>query len=374
MIRLHRRAMLHLLMASAVLLASVIWSSTVAAAGSVGAAYILSNAPSGNEVLVWNRAADGTLTRAGSYPTGGTGTGGGLGSQGAIILSENGRWLFAVDAGSNQVASFRVNRDGLSLSGHTDSGGIMPTSLTVSGDLLYVLNAGGTGNITGFRIGTDGALSMIPGSTRALSGSATAPAQVSFSPDGDLLVVTERATNQIVTYTVGADGRTMDQKVFPSSGVTPFGFAFGKRGSLLVSEANGAPGASAASSYNIGQDGDLRLVSGSVSTNQGAACWLVITRNGRYAYTSNAGSGSITGFRVGRSGELTLLDADGRTGVTGDGTGPTDLGLSHNSQFLYVRNGRSGTIGAFIVGSNGSLQTMTGALDVPSGAAGLAAW
>lgn len=355
------------------LLASLVWSASVSAAGSAGAVYALSNAPSGNAVLVWNRAADGSLTPAGSYATGGTGTGGGLGSQGAIILSENGRWLLAVDAGSNQIASFRVTSHGLALADHTSSGGTMPTSLTVSNNLLYVLNAGGTGNITGFHIGNDGSLQAVPGSTRPLSGNATAPAQVSFSPDGKLLAVTERATNNIDTYTVDADGVAAGPKVFASSGATPFGFAFGKRGTLIVSEANGAPGASAASSYIYDGAGNLSLVSGSVSTAQGAACWTVITKNGRYAYTANAGSGSITGFSIGKDGELTLLDTDGRTGVTGDGSGPSDMALSHNSQFLYVRNGRTNTVGAFALTSDGSLQPIPGAA-LPAGAAGIAAW
>ncbi|MBC8078449.1 MAG: beta-propeller fold lactonase family protein [Chloroflexales bacterium] len=373
MLRSRVRSMLAAAVVGAILLATLGGASSASAARTISAVYTLSNAPTGNAVLVWQRASDGTLTSAGSYPTGGLGTGGGLGSQGALVLSDNGRWLFAVDAGSNEISSFRVDRAGLTLTGHVASGGILPTSLTVSDDLLYVLNAGDAGNITGFRIKDDGALQPIAESTRPLSGNATAPAQVSFSPDGDLLIVTERATNQIDIYKVRSGGRVTGPRVFPSSGATPFGFAFGKRGSLIVSEANGAPGASAASSYRLDDD-ELELVSGSVSTTQGAACWVVVTRNGRYAYTANAGSGSISGFRIARDGTLTLLNADGRTGVTGDGSGPTDLALSHNSQFLYVRNGRNNTIGAFAVASDGSLQPIAGAEGLPAGTAGLAAW
>lgn len=362
----------------ALLVASFAWSALAAAAPTArddsqapGAVYALTNAPAGNAVVVWNRAADGNLTPAGSYATGGLGSGAGLGSQGAIILNKNNRWLFAVNAGSNEISSFRVDDGGLTLVSTVPSGGTLPTSLTVFGELLYVLNAGESGNITGFHVGRQGHLAQIAGSTRPLSGSATAPGQVSFNPDGTLLVVTERATNLIDTYVVGADGRAAGPVSQPSSGATPFGFAFSKHGTLVVSEANGAPGGSAASSYVSEGNGNLELVSRSVATNQGAACWVVITRNGRYAYTSNAASGSISGFRLAHDGRIELLDTDGRTGVTGDN--PTDMALSHNSQFLYVRIGRSGRIGAFTVQPDGGLQSLAGASGLPANAAGLAA-
>jgi 6-phosphogluconolactonase (cycloisomerase 2 family) len=359
-------------------LTSFAWSGLAAAApaaqgpsGPAGAVYALTNSPAGNAVVVWNRAADGTLTPAGSYPTGGLGSGAGLGSQGAIVLSKNNRLLFAVNAGSNDISTFRVDDAGLTLVDRVPSGGTLPTSLTVSGDLLYVLNAGGSGSITGFIVSKRGRLAPIPDSTRSLSGSATAPGQVSFSPDGDLLVVTERMTNLIDTYVVGEDGRATGPVSHTSSGRTPFGFAFSKRGDLIVSEANGAPGGSAASSYNVDGDGNLEVVSGSVPTNQGAACWVVITKNGRYAYTANAASGSISGFGVGRDGGLRLLNADGRTGVTGDN--PSDMALSLNSQFLYVRIGRTGSIGAFEVQADGTLRLLAGGSGLPANSAGLAA-
>jgi len=259
----------------------------------------------------------------------------------------------------------------LTLVNRVPSGGALPTSLTVFDDLLYVLNAGGSGNITGFGISQDGQLAQIADSTRPLSGTATAPGQVSFSPDGELLVVTERATNLIDTYVVDEDGRASGLVAHPSSGATPFGFAFGKRGGMVVSEANGVPGGSAASSYNLNDDGNLELVSGSVATNQGAACWVVVTNNGRYAYTANAASGSISGFQIGRDGSLGLLNADGRTSVTGDN--PSDMALSQNSQYLYVRIGRTGSIGAFAVQADGSLQLLAGASGLPANSAGLAA-
>jgi 6-phosphogluconolactonase (cycloisomerase 2 family) len=370
--RLVRQSIVRAVLALGLLLTTFVWAGSAAAAeGAEGAVYALTNATSGNAVLVWNRAADGSLTATGSYATGGLGTGGGLGSQGAVILSQNNQLLFAVNAGSNDISAFKVNPDGLTLVSRVPSGGTMPTSLTVYKKLLYVLNAGGSGNITGFEIASDGTLAPIADSTRILSGSTTAPGQIGFSPDGKLLVVVERATQTIDTFVVGADGRASNAIAQHSSGATPFGFAFGHRGQLFVSEAAGVPGGSSASSYTSADDGALGLISASVATHQGAACWLVVTNDGRYAYTANAGSGSVSGFSIDQDGSIALLNADGRTGTPG--ANPTDMALSHNSQFLYVRMGRSATIAGFAVQADGSLIEIPGADGLPATAVGLIA-
>ncbi len=257
------------------------------------AVYTLTNQVAGNAVAVFDRAADGTLTAAGTIATGGTGTGGGLGSQGAVALSDDGRRLFALNAGSNDVSVFSVGPAGLSLASRTASGGTLPISLTVHGNVLYVLNAGGDGNISGFTVGATGGLTPIPGSTQPLSGTNVGPAQVSFSPDGRRLVVTEKNTNLLDVYAVDANGAAGARTSFTSAGGTPFGFAFGLRDLLLVSEA-AAPGS--ASSYILGRGGDLQVVSGAVLTHQGAPCWAVVTNDRRFGFTAN-GSGSVSGAR-----------------------------------------------------------------------------
>jgi 6-phosphogluconolactonase (cycloisomerase 2 family) len=161
--------------------------------------------------------------------------------------------------------------------------------------------------------------------------------------------------------------------VHPSAGATPFGFAFGLQGTLIVSEAfGGAANASAASSYDL-RGGALQLVSASAPTHQTAACWVAVTGNGKFAYTTNAGSGSVSGYAVGRDGRLALLDATGQTGSTGPGSSPTDVAVSHNSQFLYVLAGGSHQVVAFTVGSDGSLNN-SGQVSLPAGAVGIAAW
>lgn len=335
-----------------------------------GAVYVLTNAPAGNEVLVYGRGADGSLTPAGSFATGGAGSGAGLGSQNAVIVSDNHQWLFAVNAGSNSVSSFRIRPDqGLELVNTLPSGGVMPTSVAFRQGLLYVLNAGVPNNISGFTVAQDGTLTPLADSTRPLSAASTAPAQVSFNDGGNTVIVTERATNQIDTYTVGGDGRLTGPFVHPSAGPTPFGFALDKQNTLFVSEAGPGGGAS---SYRVGADGSLAPVSSMLMTGQRAACWAVVTKNGRYGYVTNAGTGNISGFAIGQDGSASLLNADGVTAVTGGN--PTDVAVSHNSRYLYVRVAATNSIAVFAINADGSLAPLPALLGTPGGLAGLAAY
>ncbi len=343
--------------------------------GRIGTVYTLTNQTNGNAVAAFHRGADGSLTPAGVYPTGGLGSGGGLGSQGAVVLSENGRLLLAVNAGSDQISSFLVARDGsLALADRIGSGGDLPISVTIHDDLVYALNAGGAGNISGFTVSTHGLLAPLPRSSRPLSGGATGPAQVQFNPDGTVLVVTEKATNRISTYKVGNNGIARGPKVQASAGATPFGFDFDKRGRLFVSEAfGGAPDASATSSYDLSASGTLSVVSPSVGTTETAACWVVVTGNGRFAYVTNTGSGTVSGYAIGRRGSLTLLDPDGVSAVTGPGSSPIDASPSRNSRFLFVLNDGTDSIAGFrINGGDGSLTPVGEIFGLPASSVGLA--
>jgi 6-phosphogluconolactonase (cycloisomerase 2 family) len=338
-----------------------------------GAVFTQTNDAARNAVMAWSRATDGSLTLEGSFPTGGRGSGAGLGVQGAVAISGNRRWLFAVNAGSDTVSSFRILSTGLAQAGLVRSHGDEPASLTISGSLLYVLNAGGDGNISGFRVNPDGTLAHLRGSTRPLSqAGGSAPAEIAFSKNGRLLEVTEKATNSIDSYVVGANGNAHGPIVHPSSGATPFGFAFGPRGSLIVSEAQGgAPGASTVSSYDATLQGGLVPVSASVPDHNGSACWIAVTPNGRYAYAANTGSGTVSGYSIGSNNSLSLLDHDGVTGVTG--SHPADEAISSDGAYLYVLNGADGTFSAFAVNSDGSLSSMAGASGIPLTASGVAA-
>lgn len=343
---------------------------------SLGAVYGMTNSASGNAVWMLVRSDDGTLQEAGTFPTGGLGAGSGLGSQGSLVFSADRRWLLVANAGSNDLSVFAALPDRLVLTDRVSSGGERPISLAVYQDRVYALNAGGSGNLAGFILSAQGKLSALTGSTRFLSnggvGDAPMPAQASFSPDGSTLVVTEKASNLILTYRLGADGLLSRPTAHPSAGMTPFGFDFGLDGALIVSEAfGGAPDASAVSSYRLAGD-DLQVISPSAPTHQTAACWVVTARNGKFAYATNAGSGSISGYRVNRDGSLTLLDEDGRTGDTGAGSSPIDAAVSAGGRYLYALTANAHTVVAFAIRPDGSI-TPLGQVDVPAGSLGLAA-
>lgn len=350
--------------------------ATVLAAGRTGNVYVLSNQPTGNSIIVFHRAANGKLTAVDSVPTGGLGFGTGgdpLASQGAVVLSADNRLLFAVNAGSNSVSEFAVSGDDLTLLDTVSSGGALPVSLTVRDNLVYVLNAGGTPNVSGFTLDSPtNQLTPLSGSTRNLPGGAgSAPAEVSFTPDGNQLVVTEKGTNQIDTFAIDDDGIAEPGRSFPSSGNTPFGFAFAHDDVAIVSNAGNGPGTASVSSYAVDEDGNVDVVTGALPDTQTAACWIAVPRNGRFAYTSNAGSATISSFTVAPDGKLALLDVAAAS-VAG-GSAPTDLALSNNSRFLYVRNGGNGTVSGFRINADGSLTPVTTVAGLPDGTQGIAA-
>ncbi len=342
--------------------------------GGEGVVLTLSNQSAGNAILVFHRAANGQLTADASVPTGGVGSGAGLGSQNALVFSPEGTLLFAVNAGSNTVSSFRARGNRLTLVDTYASGGTHPISLTAARGLLYVLNDGGSGNISGLRYDQSGKLSAIPGATRPLSSNASAPAEIQFNADGDRLIVSEKGTNKLGVYDVNGNGVAAPGIFSASAGQTPFGFAL-RDNDIIVSEAfGGAANASTASSYRIGEYGPASVISAAVQTTETAACWVAVTGNGRFAYTANTGSGTVTGFAVSKRGELSILDANGETAVFGAGTAPADLAMSENSHFLYVRNGGNRTIGVARVHADGSLTVLGGGVSgLPAGTVGLAA-
>ncbi len=338
---------------------------------SVGFVYTLSNEVSGNRVLAYSRSVAGTLTWMDGYATGGTGTGGGLGNQGAVTLTNDHKVLLAVNPGSNSVSSFLTSNNGLQHVSVVASGGMTPVSVTVHRDLVYVLNAGGTGNISGFRLYADGSLHPIAGSTRPLSTSSAGAAQVSFVQDGRVVAVTEKATNKIITYTIGMDGIPGMMHAIESANATPFGFAVSNGGFIYVSEAaGGAPGASTVSSYYISMNGMISLVDGPESAGQTAACWVVLTNNGKYVYATNTGSNTLTSFNADQHGELDILAA-ATAGM--NVLSPIDAALTNNSKFIYVLNAGNESITALSVSNDGSLDYIQNIPGLPNGATGLAA-
>lgn len=337
--------------------------------------FTMSNAATGNEILAYRRSA-GQLQLASTTPTGGVGSAGGLGSQGALAFAFGGRVLLAVNPGSNEVSSFLVDGTRLYPLSRVASGGARPISVAARGNLVYVLNAGEPNSVVGLYLDIFGRLHELPGSLRSLGAAAVGPAQVAFSPDGRSVVVTEKGTNMIDAFAVRYDGRLRDKVSAASAGKTPFGFAFTSQGQLVVSEASGgAPGAGTVSSYDLvgGVDRRAEVHTGPVADEQSAPCWIVITDDDQYAYATNTASGTISGYKLSDDGSLELFADGGATADTGAGSGPIDMALDRSSRRLYVLAGGSHDIQELEVQSDGSLVATGLSVTVPAAAAGLIA-
>lgn len=334
------------------------------------AVYVQTNEPDANRVIAFRRGADGTLADPTVYPTGGAGDGvPHLTSQGSVTLTRDGRHLLVTNAGSHDISVFAVADEGLELIETVPTVGAAPKSVAEQGGLVYVLNTGGP-SLTGFRVGPSG-LEPLADSERALSPDAD-PAQVGFRPGGSTLVVTERGTDSIVTYPVGDDGRLGAPAVHPSSGPTPYGFAFTTGGTMVVTEAFRAQtGKAAASSYILGNS-SVTSVSRSVGNGRSEICWAVVSRDDRYAFTTNFADGAVSRYAIGSDGSITLDDPVAGTAVEGD-TGLRDEGLTADGRFLYAIDADAQRIFGWAVGEHGSLSPVGSWKGVPATVAGLAA-
>ncbi len=320
------------------------------------------NAADANALLFYSREASGALSLAAQIATGGAGLGAGLSAQGAI--ARDGRWLFAVNAGSNDVSTFDLASNPPALVGLSASGGTQPVSVTARGPLVYVLNAGGAGNVAGFAVDAKGSLHAI--GTSPLSGSDVTPTDVAFAPDGATLVVTEKVTSVIDTYAVGAGGDLRGPVVTASNGPAPFGFDFGPDGELFVSEAAD----SAASAYAIVGRTRLASISASVLDGQSAACWLVAAPDGQHVFTANAGNGTLSSYRVGVAGRLRL--ESGVAASQAPTSHPVDMAFAPSGETLYSL-ANAGTLTTYAV--DGGRLTQVGAVaGLPASVTGLVAW
>jgi len=373
--------------------------------GGAGTVYVATNhnntadpSQPGNQVAMYRRASNGSLSLVDYFYTGGQGSGpgqrfagDGLGSGASVTMSNNGRFLFVTNAGSNSVSVFKIQRDGLILvdiepTGDGSESHRFPNSVTQHGNLVYVLNAADEGTVTGFLLSNDGQLSPIPDSTRLLDANQQRfapdalynPTQVSFTPDGKFLVVTIKdgpsadaipgagieptGPGRVLTFKVMPDGQpaaTYTQTDFDNRG--PFGFSFDRHGNLLIALFVGGPDGGAgptgaAGSYSINPDGSLSAITDGVNDGEVDTCWLV--NNGRYAFGANYTSGTISSFTVGNDGTLELLNPV--AGLTDDpgniqGSTPLDMAVSGNKKFLYVVLPGSGAVGAWRIKSDGSL-------------------
>ena len=387
-------------------------SATVSKVAGVGAVYTQTNDPAANSVVVFNRLANGKLQKRQVVSTGGKGSVQSVGcgpncpildSQTAVVVSENGKLVFAVNAGSNTVTSFRETPAGLKRISQVASGGSMPESLALHGSKLYVLNVatenanGTTGNIYGLRVSPSGGLTPI-GSSRTLANAAPPdhsadPRAIGFKRNGKVLVVTEiaggfmgpGAPGRIDTFVVGADGKAGPAVSHPSAQPFPFGFEFDNRGHMVVTNildpTAGTTTIGSVTSYNVSDAGVVTALD-TKSAGGILPCWVVITNDGRFAYVVNTGAGQpapVTYFSLSRSGVLTPRSpaAASRPGQFAR----TDAALSRDSKFLYVLApsvgpGAPSSIDAYRLAANGRMTlvgTTPAGADLGKGATGLAA-
>ena len=339
------------------------WGTAYAGGGAV---YMMTNAAEGNQLAVFARDNKGLLEFPVFYNTGGLGAGGGLGSQGSIAVDAAGDTLYLVNAGDGSISVFDLSKKEPDLIQIISSGGTFPNSVAVSGDFLYVLNAGGAHGavdiITGFTVDAKGKLTALANSTRSLSGPAVLPAEVSFSPNGNWIAVTERNGNFIDVFKVKADGTTSAPTFTPSPVTDTLGFLFTSQGYLVATQADNGAAPGTVSSYQILKDGTAQSITNSLGTGtQVAPCWIAITANQKYMYTINTGSATISALGLdAATGTLTLLNPVGGGGLAGvlpPGSGPTDNAIL-GSSVLYVNVGGTGQVAAFTIGTGGSLDEL----------------
>ena len=333
------------------------------------AVYVQTNEPE-NKVITFRRSNDGSLEDIGGTDTGGAGSATPhLPSQGSVVLTSDGAHLLVTNAASNDASLLAVAEDGVVLVQVVGSGGKAPRSIAEHQGLVYVLNTG-TPSLAGFRL-VAGRLDPIEGSARVLATDAD-PAQVGFSPDGSTLVVTERGTDAIVMRPVATDGLLGEPTARASAGPTPYGFAFAGADTLVVTEAFGAmKGKAAASSYAL-QNGTVAPVSASVGNGRSEICWAVVSKDARFAFTTNFADGAVSRYAIGDDGALALEDATAGIAIDGE-TGLRDEDISGDGRFLYAIDADSRSIFGWEVGSGGSLTSIGSWNGLPATVAGLAA-
>jgi 6-phosphogluconolactonase (cycloisomerase 2 family) len=369
-------------------LAFVLASSPAAAADDsahhsrvTGHVYVNDNTAGTNSIAAFERHADGSLSPMPGSPfaAGGAGTGTIVGSQGALQLSSDGRFLLAVDAGSSQISVLQIDSAGaLHLIGSpVASGGIEPVSLAIHDKLVYVANEGNGSsgsNYTGFTLGSDGSLSPLSGSTVALSPTAAA-GDVLFNSTGTHLVGTEVGPaigpSFIDSFDVGSDGRLTPApgSPFPAQAVGPFGSEFRPTNpsELYVSNAHGGPNVGSVSAYNVKANGVLDPIGGSPFADmQTAPCWVEITSDGRYLFTVNTAVPSISRYRIQANGSLALLGST----VFNDPTGlrPFDARLDPSGATLYVVDAGLAEVSAFAVDDGNLTELGASPFALPAGA------
>jgi 6-phosphogluconolactonase (cycloisomerase 2 family) len=342
----------------------------------VGHVYVDDNTAGANTIAAFDRHPDGTLTPVpGSpFPAGGSGTGTGIGSQGALQQSSDGRYLLAVDAGSDQISVMRIEPDGglrLVNGAPVSSDGSEPVSIAVHGGLVYVANGGSSAsNYTGFTLDGGGHLRPLADSTVPLPGGST-PGDVLFNSTGSLLVGTRVTTSLIDSFSVGRDGRltAATGSPFKAQGPGPFGSEFRPTNAsqLFVSNAHGGEDAGSVSAFAVSGDAALSSIGASpFADEQTAPCWIEISHDGRFLFAVNTGSDSISRYAIGTEGSLELL---GSTALSTPESGPFDARLDPSGGTLWVVETKTRTVAGLAVDGGALSELSPSPTALPAGSA-----
>jgi 6-phosphogluconolactonase len=374
--QVHTRIAMTISLALAAVTAAIVSGSASAASNVVGRLYVNDNTAGTNTIAAFERHTDGTLTplHGSPFAAGGAGTGTGIGSQGALQITSDGKYLLAVDAGSNQISVLRIKNDG-ELNpvggGPVSSGGVEPVSIAVHGSLVFVANAGdGGSDYTGFTLNPGGHLRPIAGSTVVLP-SGSSPGDVLFNGDGTRLVGAEVGTSVIDSFVVGGNGllTAAPGSPFAAQGPGPFGSEFRPTDAtqLFVSNAHGGSGNGTVSAFSDGSDGTLTSIGASPFPDfQTAPCWVEISHDGQFLFTVNTASNSISRYAIAGDGSLSLL---GSTSLGSASLGAEDARLAPDGGTLWVVDTGARAISAFAVDGGNLTQLPSSPTALPIGSA-----
>ena len=335
-----------------------------------GYVFTMSNAANGNELLQYRINSNGALSLLVSIPTTGLGTGSNLSSQGSVVLSANKKIVFVANAGDHSVSTFSLLPNGtIALIGKYNLQGNRPISISQRNNLVYVLcsaGASGAASIEGFSMANSGVLNPISNSFSALPSNVN-PAQISFVHN-EVLVVSERVTNQLTTFTLDPTFHTPTATQFITTvAPQPYGFAVNSAGQIFVTEASAS---SSVSSYAVTPSGSISSIS-SLPNAQAGACWAAINSSSTICYSSNASANTISSFTISPSGSLTAT----QTAIAlGPGNSPLEIGISSNDEFLFVLAGTSDKLLPFKISGNSLVSIETPPIDVPVASYGLAVY
>jgi 6-phosphogluconolactonase len=340
----------------------------------VGYTYVNDNTAGANTIAGFDRHADGSLTPIPGSPfaAGGAGLGSGLASQGAIQVTSDGRYLLAVDAGSNQISVLRITAGGVPVpvGRPVSSGGIQPVSVAVSqAGLVYVANQGNGGSgYSGFRLHLDGSLTPIPGSTVTVP-DGSGVGDVFFNATGNHLVGTRTGTSQIDSFVVLPGGRllTAPGSPYTGQGLGQLGAEFSPANpsQLFVSNAHNGAALGTVSAYRDSFFGKLTSIGSSpYADGQTAPCWVEISHDGRYLFTVNTGSGNISSYAINQDGSLALI---GSFAITGGGA-DIDARLSPDGRYLLVDGAGHNFVSVFAVSGGTLTEVSSSPTPLPVGA------